>query len=243
MRDAEYTRVVGDAGLKGIILGPSTVAPDEVAIELEDGREISVPASSLTRQPDGAWYLHREAASSSHVIDAVVPVIAEELEIDKRKTKTGAVRVTKQAVEHDETISMPLQRERAEVKRVIINRPVDGPLAVRREGDTIIMPIVEEVPVVEKRLMLKEEIHVTRRKTTEHHDETVTLRREQADVRRLDASGTPVSSTIDSRTQADPGPTHVLPPEERSILDPTKRRSTVLRTRRKDSARRNHSLK
>src|SRR5436305_4666857 len=123
MRDSEYTRVVGDGGLRGIILGPSPTAPDEVAIQLEDGREISVPSSSLTRQPDGAWYLHREVA--------VVPVIAEELDVGKRKTKTGAVRVTKQAVEHNETVSMRLKRERAEVKRVTINRPVDGPLPVR----------------------------------------------------------------------------------------------------------------
>jgi uncharacterized protein (TIGR02271 family) len=223
MDDADYARVVGDGNLRGIVLGPSRQAPDEVAIELDDGREISVPASSLRLQQDGAWYLKRDPAENGHGGETVVPVIAEELDIGKRKKRTGAVRVTKDAVEHDEKISMPLTRERAEVKRVIINQPVDGPLPIRREGDTIIMPVVEEVPVVVKRLMLKEEIHVTRRKTTDQHDETVTVRSENANIERVDAEGNQVHSTAGERVEH-----RELDPEERSILDPTKPRESVL---------------
>jgi uncharacterized protein (TIGR02271 family) len=187
---ADETRVLGEGGLRGTVLGPSETDPDSVALELDDGREISVPASDLKWQADGNW--HFEPGS-----ETVVPVIAEDLDVSVRKKPVSKVRVEKQVTGHDETVSMPLHRERAEVKRVMINRPVDGPLPVRREGDTIIMPVVEEVAVVEKRLMLKEEIHVTRRRTTERHEETVTLQREHADVHREDNQGRPLSTPVE----------------------------------------------
>ena len=114
---------------------------------------------------------------------------------------------------------MPLTRETAEVKRVFIDKPVNGPMSVRREGDTIIMPVVEEVATVHKQLVLKEEIHITRRRRTEHHEETVQLRTEHAEISRTDAAGQPVKPAA-------------LPPEERSILDPTKPKPSVLGPRR-----------
>lgn len=199
----EYERVVGDHGLQGIILGPSDAGPDDVAIELDDGREISVPASNLTRRPDGAWYVRETTRSeplsaSGENGETIVPVLAEQLEIGVRKKPVSTVRVQKHVTEHDEAVAMPLEQERAEVKRVLINRPVDGPLPIRREGDTIIMPVVEEVPVVEKRLVLKEEIHVTRRRRTEQYEDKVTLRREHVEVSRHDTEGRPLPVSVDS---------------------------------------------
>jgi uncharacterized protein (TIGR02271 family) len=193
--EGDYPRVVGDGGIRGIVAGPSQGSADEVAIELDDGSEISVPATALTRQPDGTWYVHTDYPGRFTDLarqsrdETVVPVIAEDLEVGKRKRTTGKVRVAKETTEHDETVSMPLTRERAEVRRVLVDKPVDGPLPIRREGDTIILPIVEEVAVVQKHLVLKEELHIRRHRTTEQHDETVTLRQEHADVQRTDAEG------------------------------------------------------
>lgn len=111
---------------------------------------------------------------------------------------------------------MPLRRERAEVKRVIVDRQIDAAPRVRREGDTLILPIVEEVAVVQKQLVLKEEIHITRRTTTEQHQETVTLRNEEPVIERLDAHGDTVE-------------TAVQPERERSILDPSRVRPSILK--------------
>jgi uncharacterized protein (TIGR02271 family) len=218
MANQNQAQVVGENGLRGIVLGPSERSPNEIAIALDDGREISVPPSALTLQPGGQWFLHTGSAPDGNV---VVPVISEELNIGKRKRPTGKVRVEKKSVAHDETVSMPLTRESADVQRVMINRRVDGPVPVRREGDTIIMPVVEEVAVVEKRLMLKEEIRITRRRTTQQHAETVTLHTEQADVQRLDPAGNP-------RAAASVQPA-ILPEESRSLVDPTKPRPSLLR--------------
>ena len=59
---------------------------------------------------------------------------------------------------------------------------------MREEGDTTIIPVIEEVLVVEKRLFLKEEIRIRRTQTTQLHEETVTLRREEVVIER-DAAG------------------------------------------------------
>ena len=71
-------------------------------------------------------------------------------------------------------------------------------------GDTTIIPIVEEVLYTEKRLILKEEIHITRRRTTEHFHDTVTFRHQEAVVtREHSATGKPdtVSETKTNKPQ------------------------------------------
>jgi stress response protein YsnF len=47
-------------------------------------------------------------------------------------------------------------------------------------GAVTIVPIVEEVLVVEKRLLIKEEVHIRRRATTETADVPVMLRKQRA---------------------------------------------------------------
>jgi len=59
-----------------------------------------------------------------------------------------------------------------------VNRTVDGPVSVRYEGDTLIIPLLEEVVVVQKQLRLKEEVHVIKKQTERRQPEQVTLRRE-----------------------------------------------------------------
>ena len=69
-----------------------------------------------------------------------------------------------------------LTTKRVEIECVPIFRLVEAAPAVREEGDTTIIPVVEEVVVVERRLMLKDEVRLRRIKTTEHHIETVVVR-------------------------------------------------------------------
>lgn len=232
MHDPEYTEVIGDDGSRGYILGPSETNPDDVAIAWDDGREMSVPARSLRRGPNGAWHVEHVQAQQQEVI----PVLKEELNVGTRKRTTGTVRVGKTITEHDETVSMPLTRERAQVRRVIIDRPIDQVPPIRREGDTIIFPVVEEVAVVEKRLMLKEELHISRHRTTEQHDQTVTLREEHPAVERIDSEGSrmPLTSGEAERKTVQP----------RSIIDPSKRRPSILTPSKKTRpARRNKILR
>jgi stress response protein YsnF len=73
-----------------------------------------------------------------------------------------------------------------EVTRVPIARIVETAPEIRTEGDLTIVPVLEEVLVVEKRLMLKEELHIRRRAATETVEVPVTLRKQRAIVERID---------------------------------------------------------
>jgi stress response protein YsnF len=79
-----------------------------------------------------------------------------------------------------------VQREIVEVTRVPIDRMVETAPEIRTEGDVTILPVVEEVLVVEKRLVLKEEVHIRRRVTTETAEVPVTLRKQRVEVERID---------------------------------------------------------
>jgi stress response protein YsnF len=86
--------------------------------------------------------------------------------------------------------------EEVEVKRVPVNRVVEQVPTVRRKGAVIIVPVVEEELVVTKRLVLKEEIHLIKRRTRDRFVKDVTLERERAEVQRLDAEGRIVDTRV-----------------------------------------------
>ena len=115
----------------------------------------------------------------------IVPVIVEDLEVQKRVVQTGNVRITKTIHEREALVDEPLWREEVEVERVPIQRLADGPIPVRYEGDTMIVSIMEEALVVEKRLMLKEELHIRKRRIEAHQPQRVTLRSEEVHVERV----------------------------------------------------------
>lgn len=120
----------------------------------------------------------------------VVPKVQESVRVEVREVDTGGVRVHKTVNEQAQEIDEQLRHEEVSVQHVPIDKIVslsDAPQA-RQEGDTWIVPILEEVLVVEKRCRIKEEIHITRTRRTEHHVETVILRSEDVTIERLDGS-------------------------------------------------------
>ena len=117
--------------------------------------------------------------------ETVLPLLAEEVAVSKQVVETGRVQVARVTHERDQLIDELLARQTAEIERVPIGRHVDTMPAVREEGDTVVIPIVEEVLIVERRLFLKEEVRVRRVSSTERHQESVTLRHHEAVVTRL----------------------------------------------------------
>lgn len=185
----------------------------EVLVYLEGGRQVLVPADVLTLQEDGSFTLPfslsevarpfeggREASGAGDAGDEtlvgarasreaeriVMPVVAETLDVQKRKVETGGVRIRKIVHEREEVVDEPLMREEVQVKRVPVNRVVDAPVPVRHVGNTMIISLLEEVLVVEKRLMLKEELHITKGEIETYKPQRVTLRSEEAVVEHVD---------------------------------------------------------
>ncbi len=106
-------------------------------------------------------------------------VIEERLSVRIEKREAGSVRV--RTVTHKEVKEVPilLQSKSVQVDRVPVYRFVDAEFEPRQEGDTLIVPVFEYVPVTEMRLMLKEEMHV--RSTVTSEDSVY-----QAEVQRQD---------------------------------------------------------
>lgn len=117
----------------------------------------------------------------------VVPVTAEELVVGKQRVVTGGVRLEKRVYEHEETVDEPGFTEEVEVERVPVGRELEGPAEVRYEGETMIVPIMEEQLVVTRRLVLKEEVRITRHRREVHDPQRVTLRHEEAHLTPLGA--------------------------------------------------------
>jgi len=169
-------------------------APDQAGaytrVRLEGGEAILVQTELLVVRDPGHYELPLRFADLTARTGAgaetlVVPVVEETLEVEKHAVETGRVRISKTVTERQEEVDMPLLREEVAVERVAVNRVVTEPPAVRTEGDTLIVPLLEEELVVEKRLVLKEELRITRRQTETHQARQVTLRREEATVERI----------------------------------------------------------
>jgi uncharacterized protein (TIGR02271 family) len=126
---------------------------------------------------------HRE-----HV--TTISAVQEQLAVEVERTETGAVRVRK--LTHDEVQEIPitLRTESVIVERVSINQPVSAEYGPRQEGDTLIVPVFEYVPVTEMRLMLKEEVRITKAAAEVDTVHRASVRREELVVERRDgASG------------------------------------------------------
>lgn len=113
-------------------------------------------------------------------------LVEESLTVETERVVTGRVRVSTDTEFTDEVVRASLSGDRVEVTREAIGRQVNDVPQTRIEGDVTIIPVLEEIVVVEKRLMLVEEIRLRKIATTEEVAIPVTLRRQRATVKRLE---------------------------------------------------------
>lgn len=114
-------------------------------------------------------------------------VVEEHLNITTPDVVTGRVQVALTTQTIEQPVSLSLNRTEVEVVRHEINQTLgrDDPVPQQRtEGGTTIIPVLEEIVVVETRLVLRAEVHVTQVTTAETVSTTVPLRRQTADVTR-----------------------------------------------------------
>jgi uncharacterized protein (TIGR02271 family) len=192
--------VVRADGIRGRIVDqPRSGEPSpRVALQFDDGARVFVTATELMKQDDGTYLVGMDAMATANAGRAtdeqVIPVIAEEIAVEKHQVERGRVHIHKRVETHDEVVDLPIVNEEIVVEHVAVNAVIEGqPPDVREEGDVLIIPVLEEVVVVEKRLMLREEVRVSRRRATTRMRETVTLRREVVDVERVEARAAPAS--------------------------------------------------
>jgi stress response protein YsnF len=95
--------------------------------------------------------------------DVVIPLVEETARLDKVVRETGRVRVTT-GVSERSSASKPTSSTKTSSHPHRARRTRGLHAAHPHRGDVTIYPVVEEVLVVERRLVLREEVHVTRRR-------------------------------------------------------------------------------
>src|SRR5918998_4791718 len=123
----------------------------------------------------------------------ILPLVEETATVHKREVATGKVRVRTVTDTIEEFAAANLRSESVEVTRVPIDQVVDVAPAVRTENDVVIVPVLEEILVVQKQLVLKEELHIRRRVETEAVEVPVSLRKQRAIVERVAPDGSTVN--------------------------------------------------
>jgi uncharacterized protein (TIGR02271 family) len=116
--------------------------------------------------------------------EKTVPLAEERLSVQKRTVETGRVRITTVVDEKQQWIRETLARDDVLIERVPIGREVETAPQIHEEADTLVIPVLEEILVVSKRLVLKEELHVRRQRRLESIEEPVTLKSMRAVVER-----------------------------------------------------------
>jgi len=115
-----------------------------------------------------------------------IPVIEEKVQVDKQLVEKGSVRVTKLVREQEVPVNIPLVQEEHDIQRVTVNEYVETPPPpIRYDGDTMIVPVVQEVLVVEKRLLVVEELHITKKKVETQNTLHVNLKKEEIHIERI----------------------------------------------------------
>jgi len=194
-------QVIDQNGVRGTL--DLTVIPPQgsesrlVLVRFEDGKTVFVDGSVFVEQEKNSYFFPGSFAAMTTMEQTdnvnterlVVPILSEELKISREQVVTGGVRVHKTVQERTETVDQPTFEEKIEVERVTVNQFVDAPPPVRYEGDVMIMPLLEEVLVVEKRLVLREEVRISKHRETVNKPQQIVLRREEVTLERIEPAG------------------------------------------------------
>jgi len=120
-----------------------------------------------------------------------INLLEEVLRVGKREVETGRVRVSVLTDTEQRVVAETLRSRRVEVERVKLGRRLEPGEAMpqsRIEGQELVVPIVEEMLVVEKRLIVTEELRIRIMQTEDKVEHTIPLRRQRASVERLPAN-------------------------------------------------------
>ena len=170
----------------------SVPGPREVRLSVSR-EEARVRAQEV---PSEALLLARDRGS-----EVVIPIVEERLIPDKRAVELGELRIHKHVDEVEEAVRQAVTRDDLIVERVQIDRPLDAPVESRQEGEWTVFPIMREVLVVKKQLILVEEVRVRTQRVTEEQEVRELTRHERleledATVHGIEGLTSPTSPTV-----------------------------------------------
>jgi len=122
-----------------------------------------------------------------------IPLAAEELIVAKQPISWGSVRVHKRVSSEEQSQSVSLYHEEAVIEHISPdqydpNAPVNP--------DEVIVPIVEEQLVVEKRSVIKEYIRIRKTLVAQQQDVRETVRREYVEIEEAQPAGSTATPVL-----------------------------------------------
>jgi uncharacterized protein (TIGR02271 family) len=204
MVDPRYVEDARIVDRDGVVIGTLLAAEEEgqpgsaIVVRTGDGREVSIPYDQIDRSVSTAEEIVVDFQAASVEVSpeaagivenrANISLVEEELDVSTRWVEQGRVVIRKRVETVPQEKTIELAQEGVEIVRTPVNELVDQLPQVRTEGETTIIPVVEEVLVVEKRYRLVEEVRVTSTRGTEPHTIRENLRREVVDFEEVPAS-------------------------------------------------------
>lgn len=175
-------------------------------------------ATASTMSAAGRETVRSASSASAEVTETldqrevVVPVIEERLDITKRPVELGEVVINREIIEQEQTVPVEVAHEEVRIERRAATREATADdlrmaagegLALLGERESIIIPLIEEVVEVRKRMMVREELVITKLRVTERHEVTETVRRVEP---RIESSGG-LERDVEGSTRAATGTT------------------------------------
>lgn len=161
--------------------GHKLMVPGDVIADAPSRDEVRLTinkdALQARNEADSVMGLGRQVGDELHI-----PLYEERLHAAVRPVDLGEVRLHKVVDTEEETIRLPVMRQDVELERRTVNQFIDSPAVSREENGWFVVPLMEEVLVVQKRLLLREEVRFRRVDKTVEDEIHETKRRERLDV-------------------------------------------------------------
>jgi uncharacterized protein (TIGR02271 family) len=193
-REAHGARVVRSDGEEvGIVEDIDETAPPFLVVRThKDRRRVRVPVTVVDQSlstadrivvPGDIDDFQTSGSSSAQAQESLtIPVVAEQAFANVREVEQGRAVIEKRVETVPHVATIDIGTDEVDVERVRLDQDVDQPPVVRQEGDTLIIPVVEEVLVVTKRYVVREEVRVTKRRVVHRETLRENLQREVVDV-------------------------------------------------------------
>lgn len=123
-----------------------------------------------------------------HEESVAIPLAEETMHVSKRPIERR-VRISTVTEDVPTGFVEDLRAERIDIQHVTVERELNERPDIRFEDDVMIIPVIEERLVIEKKLFLVEEVHVRRIEGVERVERPVTLKRQRVVVDRHETSG------------------------------------------------------
>jgi uncharacterized protein (TIGR02271 family) len=151
-------------------------------VERVEGRNLylNLPRHQVPRASGSVAAAHRQLRTSGEHLR--IPLVEEEIAIDKRVVELGYVQVQKRVEERIDEREVELRHQQVDVERVPIDQVIPEMITPYMDGDVYVVPVIEEEVIVTRQLRLKEELRI--RRTAATHRETIRTpyRREEVSI-------------------------------------------------------------